>query len=148
MAFYTPSGTVAQYELRKMSAVTIAVTTTQGDKALGSITLPATLWGSIKAVYADLWIVRSDGTSSRINQVTTIEVSDGASTITAETTIDQCFYAATANVVGGGFFLPLTADLSSIAVGGATLTFTWKNAKVSTNTTFKDVIIILHFITG
>lgn len=151
MGFYSPSNQASQYTLYGAGiGGEIAVTTAAADKTLGTIVLPAALIGTVKAAYLDVEFLylNTSGANNYTETLQYIEASDGATPINAVVLASGEIRTPNDTMVRR-VKLRGTVDISSIAVGGATITVIWRGADMHANgITLTIIQNSIRFITG
>jgi len=151
MGVYIPSASAGQYSICSVETAVVELSTVAADKTW-AITLPAALFGTIKAAYIDLVLpqVKDDaGLANYIDGAQVIKIGDGATEINPLYDVPTLALYTLANVSRTGARLAGYIDISSIAVAGATLTVTWINAKSKgVHLEIRDSYLEVRFITG
>jgi len=151
MAFYSPSNQASQYTLYGATSTSKkTIQTAAADETLGTITLPAALFGTVKAAFIDIdFLMHNQAAAAQyFDGAQNIEASDGGTTI-----VCYAVQAAENTMIATEAFRRVTLrgriDVSSIAVAGATITCVLKSAKSkASDLDLYDVRIGIRFITG
>lgn len=151
MAFYSPSSQSAQYTLYGAEVASrIQVTTAAADKALGTVVLPAALFGTVKAAFLDveMEILNTAGALNYTESIQNIEATDGVTPLNAIVMAANVLYQGN-DALRVYAIIRGNVDIKSIAVAGATITVTWKGADMHANG--YDIAKIrpsIRFVTG